>query len=266
MHLYTSDTATSVLCLGALIAWLRGYPDRSAAIIEQALARARAVDHPYTLAWALSYGAVLNRIRGDVSMTRHFAEECVALSRQRDFPYWLACGRILRGWALANQGEQVAEGLADLRDGLAGWSKTGARIYTPYFTCCLAEAYLEAGQPADGLAPLTDIIAVVQRSGEGWWQPELYRMKGELLAKTGQVDEDGANPERYFREALKLAEHQGARSLALRATMSLCRLRSRERGERSKARECLATIYTTFDEGLATRDLRAARQLLDQLS
>jgi class 3 adenylate cyclase/predicted ATPase len=266
MHLYTTDTATSALCLGALIAWLRGYPDRSVAITERALARARAVDHPYTLAWALSYGAVLNHLSGDVSMTRYFAEECVALSRQRDFPFWLASGSILRGWALANQGEQVAEGIAGLRDGLAAWSKTGARVYTPYFTCCLAEGYLAAGQPADGLAPLTEIIAVVQRSGEGWWQPELYRMKGELLAKAGQVDEDGANPEHYFRKALELAMHQGARSLALRAAMSICRLSAADGAERSKDRDRLATIYATFDEGLETRNLRAARQLLDQLS
>jgi predicted ATPase len=266
MHLYTTDTATSALSLGALIAWLRGYPDRSAAITEQAMARARAVDHPYTLAWMLSNAAVLPQLRGDVGMTRHFAEECVALARQRDFPFWLASSRIMRGWALAAEGERVAEGIAELRDALAGWSKTGARIYTPYFTCCLAEGYLAAGQPADGLAPLTEIIAVVQRSGEGWWEPELYRMKGELLGKTGQVDEDGANPEHYFRRALQLATHQGSRSLALRATMSLCRLWEPQSVQRSEAQKCLATIYATFDEGLDTRDLRAARQLLDQLS
>ncbi len=266
MHLYTTDTATSALSLGALVAWLRGYPDRSAAITERALARARHVDHPYTLAWMLSNAAVLHQLRGDVGTTRHFAEECVALSEQRDFPFWLASSRIMRGWARAAEGEQMAEGIADLREGLANWSKTGARIYTPYFTCCLAEGYLAAGQPADGLAPLTDIIAVVQRSGEGWWQPELYRMKGELLAKTGQVDEDGANPEHYFRKALDLATHQGARSLALRATMSLCRLWAGQPATRAKAGESLAAIYATFDEGLDTRDLRAARQLLDQLS
>jgi class 3 adenylate cyclase/predicted ATPase len=266
MHLYTTDTATSALSLGALIAWLRGYPDRSVATTERALARARSVEHPYTLAWMLSTGAVQYQLLGDVRMARALAEECVALSRQRDFPFWLASSRIMRGWALADQGEQVAEGIAELRDGLAGWSKTGARIYTPYFTCCLAEAYLVAGQPANGLAPLTDIIAVVQRSGEGWWQPELYRMKGELLAKAGQVDEDGADPEHYFRKALELATHQGARSLALRATMSLCRLWAPQSARRAEAEKCLATIYATFDEGLDTRDLRAARQLLDQLS
>jgi predicted ATPase/class 3 adenylate cyclase len=265
MHSYSTDTATSALGLGALIAWLRGYPDRSAATAERALARARDVDHPYTLAWALSYAAVLHQLRGDVSMTRHFAEECVALSRQRDFPFWLASGHIKRGWALANQGE-AAEGIAELREGLADWSKTGARIYTPYFTCCLAEAYLAAGQPAEGLAPLTEVIAVVQRSGEGWWQPELYRMKGELLAKVGRVDENGADPEHYFRKALELATHQGARSLSLRAAMSLCRLWTPQNGKRSQARTCLAAIYATFDEGLDTRDLRAARQLLEQLS
>ena len=266
MHLYSTDTATSALCLGALIAWLRGYPDRSAATAEQALARARDVDHPYTLAWALSFAAVLRQLRGDVSITRRLAEECVALCQQRDFPFWLASSRIMRGWALADEGEQVATGMAELRDGLTGWHRTGARVYAPYFTCCLAEGYLAAGRPADGLAPLAEMIAIVQRTGEGWWQPELYRLNGELLSKAGQVAEDGAHPEHFFRKALELATHQGARSLVLRATMSLCRLWAPERLKRTKARECLATIYAAFDEGLATRDLRAAREMLDELS
>jgi predicted ATPase len=87
-----------------------------------------------------------------------------------------------------------------------------------------------------------------------------------LLAKAGQVDEDGGNPEHYFRKALELATHQGARSLALRAAMSLCRLPAADGAERSRDRDYLATIYARFDEGLETRDLRAARQLLDQLS
>ncbi|MHB8270700.1 adenylate/guanylate cyclase domain-containing protein [Bradyrhizobium sp.] len=265
MHLYSTDTATSALSLGAQIAWLRGYPDRCDTITKQGIARARAVDHPFTLASMLGSASVHSEIRGDINMTRHLAEECVALARQRDFPYWLACGRMMRGLALAKQGE-AAEGIAELREGLAGWSKTGARIYVPYYTCCLAEAYLAAGHPASGLGPLTEIIAFVERSGEGWWQPELYRMKGELLLKAGQVDEDGTNPEHYFRKALKLAEHQGGRSLALRAIMSLCRLEAGEGGEHSEARKCLARLYATFDEGLDTSDLREARQLLDQPS
>jgi predicted ATPase len=90
--------------------------------------------------------------------------------------------------------------------------------------------------------------------------------EGELLLKADQVDEDGANPEHYFRKALKLAEHQGARSLVLRAIMSLCRLEPGERGEHSEARKCLARLYGTFDEGLDTRDLREACQLLEQPS
>ena len=265
MHLYSTDTATSALSLGAQIAWLRGYPDRCDTITKQGIARARAVDHPFTLASMLGSASVHSEIRGDINMTRQLAEECVALARQRDFPYWLACGRMMRGLALAKQGEP-AEGIAELREGLAGWSKTGAHIYVPYYTCCLAEAYRAAGQPANGLGPLTEIIAFVERSGEGWWQPELYRMKGELLLEAGQVDEDGANPEHYFRKAFELAEHQGGRSLALRAIMSLCRLEAGERGEHSEARKRLARLYATFDEGLDTSDLREARQLLNQPS
>ena len=254
------------MCLGALIAWLRGYPDRSAAITDKALARAREVNHPYSLAWALSFCAVLRQIRGEVSETRALAEECVALCQQHDFPFWLASGRIMRGWALTDEGEQVAAGVAELREGLAGWRQSEARLYTPYFTCCLAEGYLAAGQPADGLAPLAEMIDTVECTGEGWWQPELYRLTGELLSKTAQIAEDGANPKSFFSKALELATRRGAKSLALRATMGLCRLAERDGAERREARERLFTIYRAFDEGASTRDLRMARQMLDELS
>lgn len=266
MHLYSTDTATSALCLGALIAWLRGYPDRSAAITEQALARARIVDHPYTLAWALSFAAVLRQLRGDVSMTRDLAEECMALCQRHDFPFWLASSRIMRGSALVEGGERVAAGMAELRGGLAGWRKTGARVYAPYFTCCLAEGYLSAGRPTEGLAPLAEMTAMVERTSEGWWQPELYRLTGELLSKATQVAGNGADPEQFFRKAWELATKQGSQSLALRASMSLCRLWGRQGVKGTKALECLATTYRAFDEGLSTRDLRLARQMLQGLS
>ena len=264
MHLYSTDTATSALCLGALTAWLRGYPDRSVAKTEEALSRARLVDHPYTLAWALSFAAVLRQLRGDASATRELAEECVVLCQRHDFPFWLASSRIMRGWALANGGEQVEIGITELRDGLAGWRKTGARVYAPYFTCCLAESCLAAGRPTEGLAPVAEMIAMVERTGERWWQPELYRLTGELLCNGAKLPETDAHPEIYFRKALDLSTRLGARSLALRASMSLCRLWTCEGSKREKARDCLAAIYGAFDEGSSTRDLREAHQLLMQ--
>jgi predicted ATPase len=266
MHLYSTDTATSALCLGSLIAWLRGFPDRSAAMTEKALARARLVDHPYTLAWALSFAAVLRQLRGDVSITRALAEECVAHCERHDFPFWLASSRIMRGWALADERLQVDLGIAELEGGLAGWRKTGARVYAPYFTCCLAEGYLAAGRPRDGLAPLAEMIAMVERTGERWWQAELYRLTGELLSNADQSAEDGAQPEHFFRKALEVSTRQDARSLALRASMSLCRLWMRQERKRTKARECLSAIYDSFKEGSSTRDLGIARQMLQELS
>ena len=149
---------------------------------------------------------------------------------------------------------------------LAGWRKTGARIYAPYFTCCLAEGYLSGDRPTEGLAPLAEMIAMVERTGEGWWQPELYRLTGEVLRKAPQVAGNGEDPEYFFRKALQLATKQGAQSLALRATMSLCRCWGHQGVKRTKARESLETIYRAFDEGLSTRDLRVALLMLQELS
>ena len=266
MHLYSTDTATSALCLGGLIAWLQGYPDRSAAIAGQALARAREVNHPFTLAWALSFTAVLHQLRGEVSLTRSLAEECVELCQRHDFPFWLASGHIMRGWALADAGERTGSGIAELREGLANWHQTGARVYAPYFTCCLAEACFAAGQAGDGLAPLAEMMAIVERTGEAWWQPELYRWTGELLSGDASADEAVANPEQLFRKAWDFADRQGAKSLSLRAAMSLYRYRARHGLEIANEREQLAGIYGSFAEGLSTRDLRMAGQMLDEFS
>jgi predicted ATPase len=172
----------------------------------------------------------------------------------------------MHGWALVDEGEQVSLGLTELQEGLAGWLKTGARVYAPYFTCCFAEACLSADRPDDGLEPLARMIEMVERTGERWWQPELYRLTGELASKAAVAGEYGADPEQYFRKALDLATQQGARSLELRATMSLCKRWMHQKEKRTTARRSLAAIYDTFNEGASTRDMLTARKLLQELS
>jgi adenylate cyclase len=110
------------------------------------------------------------------------------------------------------------------------------------------------------------MIAMVERTGERWWQAELYRLTGELLSNADQSAEDGAQPEHFFRKALEVSTRQDARSLALRASMSLCRLWMRQERKRTKGRECLSAIYDSFKEGSSTRDLGIARQMLQELS
>jgi predicted ATPase len=118
------------------------------------------------------------------------------------------------------------------------------------------------GQLTKGLEALAAGLATVAKSGGRWWEAELYRLRGELLLQ--QTAPPPAEVEACFRQALDVARRQQAKSLELRAAMSLSRLWQRQ-GKRDEARALLAPIYGWFTEGFDTADLREARALLETL-
>jgi predicted ATPase len=216
------------------------------------------------------------------------AEAAIALCKEHGFPYWLAEGTILRGWALAEQG-QGTEGIAQLREGLAVYQATGAELGQSYWLDLLAEAYGKVGQVKEGLTALAEALALGNQSGERFYEAELYRLKGELTLQQFQVPgskfkvpstrtrnqkrearnhsptlDPQAEAEACFRKAIEIAQCQRAKSLELRATMSLARLWRRQ-GKKDEARRMLADIYGWFTEGFDTKDLQEAKTLLAEL-
>jgi predicted ATPase len=177
-------------------------------------------------------------------------------------PVYFAHGTALRGWALAAQG-QVEEGLAQIGSGLGAWRTTGAEVQRPYYLALLAEAYGKAGQAEEGLAVLAEALALVAKTGEGWWEAELYRLKGELLLV--RLADHHVVAETCFHHVLTVACHQQAKSLELRAAMSLSRL-WQQQGKHQEARTLLAPIYGWFTEGFDTANLQEAKALLEELS
>jgi predicted ATPase len=127
----------------------------------------------------------------------------------------------------------------------------------------LAEAYGGIGQSEEGLNVLAEALAAVEKTGGRFYEAELYRLKGELLRRQAFPDEDQA--ETRFRQALDVARRQQAKSLELRAAMSLSRL-WHEQGKCAEARQLLGDIYGWFTEGFDTVDLQEARALLEALS
>ena len=103
----------------------------------------------------------------------------------------------------------------------------------------------------------------MDRTGERWWEAEVHRLQGELLLAQGGTRQKSVEAEAYFRHALEVAHQQQAKSLELRAAMSLSRLRQHE-GKRAEARQVLADVYQWFTEGFETADLKAARRLLEE--
>jgi predicted ATPase len=183
------------------------------------------------------------------------------LAREQGLPHWVTYGTIVRGWALAMQG-QWQEGIAQIQQGLVAQQATGAEIARPSFLVLLAEAHAAAGQAAAGLSVLAEALTLVDRTGERFHEAEIYRLKGELLLQQAMPDTPQA--EACLQQALAVARRQQARSWELRAALSLARLWQRQ-GQRAAASELLAPIYAWFTEGFDTADLREARALLADL-
>ena len=154
---------------------------------------------------------------------------------------------------------RAAEGRQQICQGMAAWRATGAELTRPWYLAQLAEAYWQAGQVQEGLTVLTEALTLVHTTEERWWEAELHRLQGELLLACSA--EHTAAAEVCYQHALDMARCQQARSLELRAAMSLSRLWQRQ-GKREAAHQLLADVYQWFTEGFDTADLREARALL----
>jgi predicted ATPase len=245
----------------AFALWALGYPHQALERRHDTLTLARELSHPQSWASAAAHMAMFHSLRREWQAAQELAEAGMALSREHGFSLWLAWGTIHWGWALAEQG-QIAEGIAQMRYGLAAWRATGTELIRPYFLGLLAEAYRKGGQAEEGLGAIDEALAMVQKHKETFCEAELYRLKGELLLSLAAGNETEA--EACFHHALDMARHQQAKSWELRAAMSLSRLWQRQ-GQRAAACELLAPIYGWFTEGFDTADLQEAKALLEEL-
>jgi predicted ATPase len=251
--------ASRLFAAGTL--WLLGYPERALARLHEALALAHELSHPYSLAFARCWAAYVSQWRRDVAAAHEQAEAAVALSTEQGFSGWATWGTIMRGWALAMQG-QGEEGLAQVRQGIAAWRATGTVLLVPYLSTLLVDVSAHLGHTADGLQALAEAQTLVEQHDERWWEAEVCRLRGVLLLR--QTGTPQAEAESWFLRALDVARHQQAKPLELRAAMSLAHL-WQQQGKGDEARELLAPIYGWFTEGFDTADLQEAKVLLAAL-
>ena len=267
--LYGQDPG--VICLSTLARalWALGYPDQALQRSQEALALARQLGHPFSLAFALYFGAVVGQYRREWLEVQRLAEALMALSTEQGFAQRLAQGRIMLGWALVEQG-QVAEGIEQILQSMAAYRATGSDLGRSSYLVLLAGAYGKEGQVEEGLAALAGAMTAVHRNRICFNEAEIYRLQGELLLRQAIEGSDSpARPppeaEACLHQALDVARRQGAKSLELRAAMSLSRLWQAQ-GRRNDARHLLAEIYGWFTEGFETADLREARASLQELA
>jgi predicted ATPase len=242
--------------------WVQGYPDQALERANAALTLAQNLEHPYTLARGLYWTTILHQLRREWQVVSERAEMALTVATAQQVALVLAVGPIMRGWALAMQG-QGAEGLTQLRQGLDAYRATGAAFQRPHFLSMLAEVHGSLGQPEAGLTALSEALALVEKTGERYYEAELHRLKGELLLQ--QAAPEASHAEACFQQALDIARCQQAKSLELRAAMSLGRL-WQQQGKRQEAQALLAEVYHWFTEGFDTADLQEAKALLHAVS
>jgi len=237
--------------------WLLGYPDAAIQTAEDAVRLAEEASHPNSLGFALGMIAALHQFRREVELAERRSAELVALSSEQGLAHWAEFGHMIHGWARKEQGYRD-EGLTEMREGRARWQLIGARVVDTHWESALALACAEAGETEESLQLMRGAEAFMAESEERWFEPEVVRIEGEIALAASRDEAAAAD---HFNRAIELASRAGARTLELRAALSLARLR-RAQGRLGEAREALGRIYSSFTEGFDTRDLEEARSLL----
>jgi predicted ATPase len=253
------DTGVAIQTHLALTLWLLGYPSQSRRSMHDALLLAQKLNHPFSEAYAWLCVAWLRELCGEG--VREPAEKAVSICAEHGFPFWGAIASMLAGWALAEEGGMEA-GIAQMREGRAAIEATGAQLFVTHPVSLLVKAYANAGRAEEGLTVLGEALAMVTRTGDGAWDAELYRLQGELVLAVSRSRPDA---EAFFRQAIDIASTRRAKSLELRAAMSLSRLWERQ-GRKDEARQLLGELYPWFTEGFETADLKKAEALLAEVS
>jgi predicted ATPase len=206
---------------------------------------------------------MIHHLRREAPRTQAHAEAAVTLATDHGFPQQFAQAMALRGWVVA-AGGQGEEGLTQIQQGLAAYRATGVTRDQPYYLALLAEVSIQADRVATGLEALAEALRMLAASGGYWWEAELDRLTGELLLAQKGTRPTWGMAEAHFSQALAIAQRQQAKSLELRAAMSLAHLWQRQ-GKRAEAYALLASIYGWFTEGFDTTDLQEAKALLAEL-
>jgi adenylate cyclase len=246
--------------LGPRPLWFLGFPDRALALATETVRFSRSERQVNVLVFALVITQHIHLLRREPAEAVEIGDEVIAICGEYGLAQELEWGRCYRGAGLVGLGQRDA-GVAQMRDSLAGLERISSGLLRPMFMEMLADGLLATGQYHEGIALVDEALAWGERSLERFYQPALYRTKGELHRASG----DDARAEVCFRQALDRARAQGALGFELRAALSVCRLlEAQARGDEGRA--LVREIYARFSEGFETADLVDARALLSAQS
>jgi len=261
--LYGYDSGIACLVFGSIVLWHLGYPDQARKMSEQACELSSKLSDPANVGFAASFAAWFHRLNRSLDLAQQYAESAIDISSKYDMAMFLGFGKIALGWAQIGQG-RIEEGIARAKEGGDLWRSTGALLGAVWNCGILAEGHAKAGRTKEALTMLDEALELAAQTRERFYEAELLRLKGELLIKS-EAPHLTSDAESCLQQAIAVAQGQRAKSLELRATMTLARL-FQQQGKSEEARKMVAEIYGWFTEGFETLDLMDAKALLDELS
>jgi class 3 adenylate cyclase/predicted ATPase len=241
---------------GAMARWMIGLADSAVSSIRSARSLAERLQHPLTTVAAAWFEVWLRYQRGENEAALEAAERLMALAEPQGFKPWTDVAIVMRH--AVGPRAVTDDSLDETRRQVESSGATATRRI--FSLCVLAELYGQASRAADGRSVLASISAGPR---QGYYGPEVNRIEGELLLKSGPPD--AAAAERLFLRAIDVAHDRGQLSLELRASLSLARLWQNQRRNEEEAHRLVAGVYGKFTEGFDTTDLRTAKALLSVL-
>ena len=257
---YVHDPKVSALTYLSIVLWLMGYPQHARRSSDAAFAYAKDLHQANLTAHVLTYaGAGLDELIEDTAAAQRHADAILELADRHSLHYWRVNGMFLRSWAAAQEGKPQYCGL--MREALERRHALGVCWYQVRYLCMLATTHMKCDAPEAGISVLEEAKGLIIRNHERLWEAEVKRLEGELHGlRNWPIDK----VEACIEQALTLARAQGAKSIELRAAISLARLWCGQ-GRHSDALALLTPVYAWFTEGLDTHDLVEAKALLASL-
>jgi len=264
---FAQDPYLSSLVFEAITLWTLGFPEQAEASAQAALAFARELGYPFSLAWCLEELTVYYSIRCDFISAARLIEEGLPLSKEHGYTHleegFLGCHMI----ALAAQGKMEELAANSLR--ARKFSDIEYEIRQTWVRSALAEAFGKAGKVSFALSLLMSSLEIMERNQEKFIEPELFRLRGELALRRGETGsptiDHAKEAEQDFVKAIESARARSAKMLELRAAISLGRVLAMG-GRADRAAQILKETCACFTEGFETPEFKTAQVLLDSLA
>lgn len=258
---YQFSSTTALYNFSATALWMLGYPEKALVRAKEALKLAQLIDRKPVLAFALTSSLWVYQLGRDAQSIFEGMKEFMTLSSDEQGYFWPSLAGVFHGWARIEMGDPD-NGVREIRRSWAVYQDIGGGVLRTHGFALLAEGLWKLGRLEEALDTISSAIETIKTSREYHFQPELYRVKGEILKEVHGNNSDGT--EIAFQKAVDLSRAQHTKWLELRAVMSLSALWCAQ-GRKDAARLELQQIYEWFTEGFETRDLVEARNFLNQL-